>query len=200
MSKSPQMGHFPIVVDYFFLLLKKKQAIISLQLMKEKGIWLNPNLLNFFLIYCLFFNLLYIPIAQLSKFKWRTYDSFLYWPRLWPSICSPNYRGSGMAAIPIRKKERKNERKYFLYFFNVGPPKEDIFLTTFLIQYYQSWDSTQSSASSSTMYQSAHIESRLYAVFKFEPGTYLVPSRYATNWAILAWIERKYTFLSTVLM
>ena len=58
-----------------------------------------------------------------------------------------------------------------------------------------------------TMYQSAHIESWLYAVFKFEfnqllifiekfsplpvfePGTSPVPSRYATNWAILVWIR-----------
>ena len=69
-----------------------------------------------------------------------------------------------------------------------------------------SWDSMQSSATTSTMYQSAHVESRLYAVFKFEfnhllifiekfsplpglePGTSQVPNRYATNWAILAWI------------
>ena len=70
-----------------------------------------------------------------------------------------------------------------------------------LVHDYQSWDSTQSSASTSTMYQSPHVESRLYAVFKllifiekfsplpgFDPGTSPVPSRYATNWAILAWI------------
>ena len=57
------------------------------------------------------------------------------------------------------------------------------------------------------MYQSANAESRLYAVFKFEfnqllnfiekfsplsgfvPRASPVPSRYATNWAILAWIK-----------
>ena len=38
---------------------------------------------------------------------------------------------------------------------------------------YQSWDSTKSSASTSTMYQSAHVESRLYAVFKFKLINYL---------------------------
>ena len=32
----------------------------------------------------------------------------------------------------------------------------------------QSWDSTMSSASTSTMYQSATVEFRLYALFKFE--------------------------------
>ena len=71
---------------------------------------------------------------------------------------------------------------------------------------YQSWDSMQFSASTSTMQQSTHVESRLYAVFKFkfnqllifiekllhlpgfEPGTSPVPSWYATHWAILAWI------------
>ena len=65
---------------------------------------------------------------------------------------------------------------------------------------------TQTSVSTSTMYQSTHVEPRLYAVLKsefnqlpifiekfsplqgFEPGTSLVPSRYATNWAILAWM------------
>ena len=58
---------------------------------------------------------------------------------------------------------------------------------------------TQTSVSTSTMYQSTHVEPRLYAVLKsefnqlpifiekfsplpgFEPGTSLVPSRYATN-------------------
>ena len=71
---------------------------------------------------------------------------------------------------------------------------------------YQSWDSMQSSASTSIMYQSANVESRLYTVFKFkfnqllifiekfsplpgfEPGTSRVPSRYANNWTILAWV------------
>ena len=82
----------------------------------------------------------------------------------------------------------------------------DPFIFSVIITHIQSWDSFQSSASTSTMYQRAHVESRLYSLFKFEfnqllifsekfsplagfePGTSPVPNRYATNWAILAWI------------
>ena len=48
------------------------------------------------------------------------------------------------------------------------------FQTVNLIYDYQSRDFTQSSASTSTMHQSAQVESRLYAVFKFEFNQILI--------------------------
>ena len=87
-------------------------------------------------------------------------------------------------------------------FFIVGPPKENIFFdpllwfifqlsfyTYYKLQSFTCWTSVGS-------YICIQIQTIQLLIFTekfwpspgFEPGTSQVPSRYATNWAILAWI------------
>ena len=74
----------------------------------------------------------------------------------------------------------------YIFFLSIGHHKESIFLTTF----YHIQIRT---------IQLLIFTEKFSPLLGFEPGTSPVPSRYATNWAILAWITSLVFFSSDFL-
>ena len=111
--------------------------------------------------------------------------------------------------LSIYQEETTQSFFWYYYFLNVGLLKESIFLTTFyglyfshqytnITNYIFSWYRPSVGSFSCTAYIHLQIQSIQLLIFTekisplpgFEPRTSPVTSWYATNWTILAWINK----------